>query len=625
VRTGGASVVKNEADIVEVFVRHNLVYLDELHVVDNGSTDGTWEILQELVSTVAGLRISRDFRTDHPQEHLMSALLAEWHDPKPDWVFCLDADEFVEAASRQDFQSAVAAWPTDECVALWWDFYVPTVHDAPDEPNPIRRITHRRADHPADGMLTKVVVPQRFLGQPDLWVRAGNHYLAQANGVILPHPIVEQPRLAHFPIRSASQVARKAVIGAWAVSARANRDPHEASHWEEVKNRVLAGEVLTAAELTDRAYNYAVSERLPRVEPADYVIARQPIDTPVDGLPLTPEIGRAFVAEAIAFADAHFSGLRQVAIATPQVSVVKTTRGLIALTAATPSTQARALRDDFDPAGAEIDFCVDAVAGGNTVWDFGAGIGYQTVALGRRVGPNGRVVAVETDRQRRQDLAANLTLNGLRNVVVAESLQALAADFPDAAGGPRRSPVSNSPRADSGRRSSGWLRRLKPSDSHVGTGTTAAGAQAPTASGDASPGVASTTSTAPAPALVRIDRCDDRALDFVAALPSPPGPILFLSRAQDANLGDLRSWAQMHDYAWFWFFSASAADSPEVEAAPRVAIVGVPQRQPSPSGLQPMSQADTSWPQAWERAGRRWNSAPTRWAMSRHGLDERWH
>ncbi|MBQ1762801.1 MAG: glycosyltransferase family 2 protein, partial [Aquincola sp.] len=41
-------MVKNEADIVEAFVRHNLHFVDLMVLLDNGSTDGTRDILEAL-------------------------------------------------------------------------------------------------------------------------------------------------------------------------------------------------------------------------------------------------------------------------------------------------------------------------------------------------------------------------------------------------------------------------------------------------------------------------------------------------------------------------------------------------------------------------------------------------
>ena len=44
----GAAHVRNEADIVEAFVRHNLALLDGIAIVDHTSVDETPDILREL-------------------------------------------------------------------------------------------------------------------------------------------------------------------------------------------------------------------------------------------------------------------------------------------------------------------------------------------------------------------------------------------------------------------------------------------------------------------------------------------------------------------------------------------------------------------------------------------------
>lgn len=39
----GLSMVRNESDVIETFIRHNLTLLDELHIVDHNSSDNTRE------------------------------------------------------------------------------------------------------------------------------------------------------------------------------------------------------------------------------------------------------------------------------------------------------------------------------------------------------------------------------------------------------------------------------------------------------------------------------------------------------------------------------------------------------------------------------------------------------
>ena len=42
------SMVRNEADVIESFVRHNLQVADVLYCIDHASTDGTSDILANL-------------------------------------------------------------------------------------------------------------------------------------------------------------------------------------------------------------------------------------------------------------------------------------------------------------------------------------------------------------------------------------------------------------------------------------------------------------------------------------------------------------------------------------------------------------------------------------------------
>jgi hypothetical protein len=53
-RIVGLCIAKNEADIIEAMVRHNLGFLDQLHVVDNDSADATPGILAALEGEFGG-------------------------------------------------------------------------------------------------------------------------------------------------------------------------------------------------------------------------------------------------------------------------------------------------------------------------------------------------------------------------------------------------------------------------------------------------------------------------------------------------------------------------------------------------------------------------------------------
>lgn len=94
VKVTGVSMVRNEADVIAASVLHHLsMGLDSIFVLDNGSTDGTPEVLRDLANADGRVRWARD---DSPfdQAAITTELAREAHDQGADWVLPFDADEF---------------------------------------------------------------------------------------------------------------------------------------------------------------------------------------------------------------------------------------------------------------------------------------------------------------------------------------------------------------------------------------------------------------------------------------------------------------------------------------------------------------------------------------------------
>ena len=70
--------VKNEIDIVEAFVRHTLALVDHLVVLDNGSQDGTGDVLQALAKEGLPLEIVEDGSPGQYQPQRMTRLMHEY-------------------------------------------------------------------------------------------------------------------------------------------------------------------------------------------------------------------------------------------------------------------------------------------------------------------------------------------------------------------------------------------------------------------------------------------------------------------------------------------------------------------------------------------------------------------
>ena len=104
------TMAKNERDVIELFVRHTLQFVDVMAIIDNVSTDGTSEILSELVHESLPMVVFRDPRPGYHQSERITTLYrnaTRFFDV--DFALSLDADEFIGAPSLPALESALEA------------------------------------------------------------------------------------------------------------------------------------------------------------------------------------------------------------------------------------------------------------------------------------------------------------------------------------------------------------------------------------------------------------------------------------------------------------------------------------------------------------------------------------
>lgn len=221
----GIAMVKDEADVIAGTLRHMADEVDRLIVADNGSTDGTRDILADLARELP-LKVENDPVPAYYQSEKMTAMADRAHAAGATWIVPFDADELWYAPDR--IRLVLAGLPAEVTIAQATLYnHLRTAVDL-DDPDPFRSMVWRQR-HP--GALPKVAV--RWA--PGAVIHQGNH------GADHPNPVtVTALELRHFPARSAEQFTSKSLNGAAAYATATNLPADMGAHWRSYGQLVEA-------------------------------------------------------------------------------------------------------------------------------------------------------------------------------------------------------------------------------------------------------------------------------------------------------------------------------------------------------------------------------------------------
>lgn len=207
------SMVKNEQDVIESFVRHVLSFCDVLLICDHHSSDLTGGILSQLQQEGLPLVVYHEENPAYIQSEVMTNLAKAALDSyAADLLLPLDADEFLVPQHNGDIRSILEALPTDSVYRLPWRGYAPVCW----QENVF--LLQQEAVQARDFLPgQKIIVGAECVRKKDFHLQEGNHnvilHLPEGEQII-PQVLQDKLELAHYCWRSLEQYATK-VMTSW--------------------------------------------------------------------------------------------------------------------------------------------------------------------------------------------------------------------------------------------------------------------------------------------------------------------------------------------------------------------------------------------------------------------------
>ena len=251
-------IVKNEADIIEIWLGHLCSLFDLVYLIDHNSTDGTYEIIMEAAKKTGKIRLlSFHDLGDFQKEIMHEVIKAVSKDYQNAWIFPCDADEFYPFDNQPQFRHAVLENRKDNILQFIWKNCMPLSLILDQN----IRSTTLVLKPPFNGDYHKVAFHSSNYLSKNWQIVQGNHNLiGSSGGVVSGIHRVNMGVLLHFPIRSVDQFVYKLIRS---YKGEKNvpknlRNPNDSFHVKDMMTRVIEKGFITPQLVRGFIPNYGV-------------------------------------------------------------------------------------------------------------------------------------------------------------------------------------------------------------------------------------------------------------------------------------------------------------------------------------------------------------------------------
>lgn len=251
------TMVINEEDMIESFVRYYSTILDGMVIWDIGSADNTPYILSEMEKEGLPIYIFRPSTAEIINAEIINSeripMLLQYTLQKfnPDFIIPLDSDEFLFSSKGNHTRNAIDSLELSKVYYLKSITYVPRNTDEDKELFIPRRIQHAFSEEFERHY--KVALSKDIILKHNIRFTIGNHDIraTKKTADILLKEISSDLKIAHFPIRCSKQIMSKVLIGWINTLSSSDHIPGEAYHWERFYNKIKNDRYLFEKDFQD--------------------------------------------------------------------------------------------------------------------------------------------------------------------------------------------------------------------------------------------------------------------------------------------------------------------------------------------------------------------------------------
>lgn len=260
------TTIKNEADIIESFIRYHSNILDLMIILNNGSTDNSSYILQQLINEGLPIVVINDSdKYFEPLEKYNMLLAKAINEFDADIVCPLDCDEFISCDNANP-RELIQKIPKNSVYSVKWRTYVPTSEDDSNQLFIPKRILNIRDE----GIETeyKVIIPKEVFNNFDIRLFMGNHDISTDNRFKnqVKHVYIDELKICHFPLRSINQTMSKVLVNYPNTLSRKIVQKGMSYHYKIMFDKIKKTGLLSMDDISEFAKQYSIEENMDKTE-----------------------------------------------------------------------------------------------------------------------------------------------------------------------------------------------------------------------------------------------------------------------------------------------------------------------------------------------------------------------